>query len=289
VSAKPSALTLLTFNILFDGGELSPESAWEHRRDLCAAVIRSRMPDVIGLQEALRLQLRDLADRLPEYTIVGHQGDEAGEWSNCTAILYRSDRLQVDRVGTFWLSETPDVPESKSWGSEWAWRCTWARFRSGGRPFWVFNLHAGFHVPELVHAGPVILRQVWHLTQDEATALMGDFNAPPESAIWKLLTGWIMLDGVRGDFEDAWLATGHDDHDPEQSRTFHGLGVQPPEGRIDWILFRGPWESESAEIVRWHQNGRYPSDHYPVLACFRFWQRSAGNDQPTAGNRQSFV
>ena len=44
----------------------------------------------------------------------------------------------------------------------------------------------------------------------------------------------------------------------------HRLGQ--PRGRIDWILVGGPVEVRSVETVVHHAEGRYPSDHYPVMA-----------------------
>ena len=48
--------------------------------------------------------------------------------------------------------------------------------------------------------------------------------------------------------------------------TFHGFRGTPGQARIDWILFRGPWSVKSARTVTANQDGRYPSDHFPVLA-----------------------
>jgi endonuclease/exonuclease/phosphatase family metal-dependent hydrolase len=36
--------------------------------------------------------------------------------------------------------------------------------------------------------------------------------------------------------------------------------------RIDWILTRGPVAVERCETVTFNQDGRYPSDHFPVVA-----------------------
>jgi endonuclease/exonuclease/phosphatase family metal-dependent hydrolase len=44
-------------------------------------------------------------------------------------------------------------------------------------------------------------------------------------------------------------------------------------GRIDWILVRGPVEVATAETVLHAVEGRYPSDHYPVVATLRVQPR----------------
>ena len=38
--------------------------------------------------------------------------------------------------------------------------------------------------------------------------------------------------------------------------------------RIDWILYRGSWRVLETETVTRSRDGRYPSDHFPVLATF---------------------
>jgi endonuclease/exonuclease/phosphatase family metal-dependent hydrolase len=48
--------------------------------------------------------------------------------------------------------------------------------------------------------------------------------------------------------------------------TFNGF--QPGRGgaRIDWILTSPDWQPMAAEIITAERDGRYPSDHFPVLA-----------------------
>jgi endonuclease/exonuclease/phosphatase family metal-dependent hydrolase len=50
--------------------------------------------------------------------------------------------------------------------------------------------------------------------------------------------------------------------------TVHGFKGTPGKTRIDWILFRGPWKVKSAETLTDAREGRFPSDHFPVLAVF---------------------
>jgi endonuclease/exonuclease/phosphatase family metal-dependent hydrolase len=38
--------------------------------------------------------------------------------------------------------------------------------------------------------------------------------------------------------------------------------------RIDWILYRGFARALQVETMTTNENGRYPSDHYPVFAIF---------------------
>src|SRR5690606_11157963 len=125
------------------------ENAWHRRRDLLAEVIRDAAPDVVGLQEALATQLDDLARLLPQYSRLGVGRDDGDAAREHSAILYRTSRLEVAggaEQGTFWLSVTPEVPGSKSWGNSIPRICTWARFIDREAPpgspgFYIFNTH----------------------------------------------------------------------------------------------------------------------------------------------------
>ena len=50
--------------------------------------------------------------------------------------------------------------------------------------------------------------------------------------------------------------------------TANGFGPPPSDEvwRIDWILVGGPVAVRSVETVLFNDGGRYPSDHYPVVA-----------------------
>ena len=98
---------------------------------------------MLGLQEALHFQLDEILTALPAYGMVGvgradggHSGDED------SPILYRASRLAVQRVGTFWFSDTPDLIKSNTWGNAIERICTWGLFADRqGRSFYVYNLH----------------------------------------------------------------------------------------------------------------------------------------------------
>ena len=108
---KPEAhldLKAMTFNIRY-GKARDGKNHWDKRKEQIFGVIRKHSPDIVGLQEALRFQIDEIREHLPEYAEIGtaRQGEKNGEYS---AILYRINRFDVDESGTFWLSDTPKVP-----------------------------------------------------------------------------------------------------------------------------------------------------------------------------------
>ena len=70
--------------------------------------------------------------------------------------------------------------------------------------------------------------------------------------------------------------------------TSNGFGPPPDgwEGRIDWILVGGSLEVPTVSTVVHSSEGRYPSDHYPVLARVRVTgngRAEGGRDPETPG------
>jgi endonuclease/exonuclease/phosphatase family metal-dependent hydrolase len=136
------ALRAMSFNIRYDEPR-DGVNAWSNRKTKVGDVIRFHKADLVGVQEALLSQLRDLERMLPDFEWCGvgrTDGKESGEYS---AILYRKARFQLLECKTFWLSETPDKPGSMGWDAAYPRIVTWARFRDhgSGRTFFHFNTH----------------------------------------------------------------------------------------------------------------------------------------------------
>ena len=129
---------VMSFNIRV-GTANDGENNWSKRRGLAFDVIRDYGADVVGLQEAVRFQIDDIREALPEYDETGVGRDDGTTRGEHCCILYRSDRLEVDESDTFWFSDTPEVPGSSHWGNAYIRICTWARFveKSSGRAFYV--------------------------------------------------------------------------------------------------------------------------------------------------------
>ena len=140
-SAPAEPLTVMTFNVRYATAN-DGENRWAVRKAMLFDVIRDADADLIGLQEALDAQLGEIVAASPAYGVVGVGRDDGKTKGEYAAILYRRDRFHVSDAGTFWFSDTPAVPASKSWGNNITRICTWARFVDrGGRAFWHYNLH----------------------------------------------------------------------------------------------------------------------------------------------------
>jgi hypothetical protein len=108
-----SDLCVMTFNLRY--ASASPPNAWSARRPAAKALWDRVRPDVVGTQEGVYLQIKDIAADQPDFAWIG-LGREGGSRGEFMAIFYRRDRLTPLEFDHFWLSDTPDVIGSTTWG-----------------------------------------------------------------------------------------------------------------------------------------------------------------------------
>ena len=269
--AKGEKIRVMTFNLRY----ANPRDpvVWEQRRVMQVDLIEKYSPDIIGTQEGLKEQVDYLMDHLPQYVVVG-EGRKGGDDDEHMAIFYKHSRFRLRELDSFWLSETPEIAGS---GPDVNPRMvTWGRFALITRPstgetsqhrsdyrgvwntqeFYVFNTHffTGRHTQAKINSAQLILdrtrhiRDFGHWSQHRPIFLTGDFNARPGGPEHRILTG----DGTSDDpsqFKDSTDRQGR---------------------RIDWILYRGRVKVTHYEEIDYNVDGRYPSDHLPIIADFEF-------------------
>jgi endonuclease/exonuclease/phosphatase family metal-dependent hydrolase len=260
----PAALDVMTFNIRYGTArENDARDEWSDRAPRVRAVVAEFDPDVLGIQEALRFQIDSLRSWFPDHEETGvgrDDGREAGEYS---AILYREGRLELLDGSTEWLSETPAEPGSKSWGNEIPRIVTWARFRdrSNGRTFYVYNTHWDHQSqPSRERSAAYLLERIRAREhRSDPVIVSGDFNAGEDNpAFQALLAG----DGAV-QLVDTYRAVRTD---TSNVGTFNAFTGATDGAKIDAILATPDWVIRDAAIVRTQIDGRYPSDHFPVIA-----------------------
>jgi endonuclease/exonuclease/phosphatase family metal-dependent hydrolase len=254
---------VLSFNIRY-GTANDGENAWPRRRDLVFEVLRSENADFCGLQEALRFQIDEIREAVPGSAEYGRARGDGGTEGEYSAILYRADRWQLDRGDTLWLSDTPRKPGSTSWGNSIPRIVTWGRFveKKSGRALYVFNSHFDHRSQRSrVKSAKFIAGLIAREAVDAPVVLMGDFNAGEDNpAIAELKQA---PETARLRLVDTFRAL----HPrAENVGTFNGFEGWTSGQKIDYVMTVPSANVESAEIVHLHQNGRYPSDHFPVSA-----------------------
>ena len=259
-------LDVMTFNIRTANGR-DGDNAWPNRKALVVETIERFAPQVVGLQEALDDQIEYLDTMLPDYRWLGvDRGLNGGVGSSeATPIFYRHRELSPIESGNFWLTATPDTPpirradgRRRRGGGRIV---TWARFHhlATGRQIYVFNTHFTLRRGQSqLDSADLIARRVAALPGGTAVVAMGDFNNSAEdSETWRVATA--------GELRDAWVVA---DEQRGATATYGDFGAPGDElsERVDWILVGPGIDVRWVETVLHNDDGRYPSDHYPVAA-----------------------
>ncbi|MFF4258929.1 endonuclease/exonuclease/phosphatase family protein [Streptomyces sp. NPDC001663] len=252
-------LHVMTFNLRF--ASTTEPNSWRDRRPVMRELLHRAHPQIIGTQEGLYQQLRDIDyDLGPDYAWIG-TGREGGSRDESTAIFYDTRRLAPVEHYTFWLSDTPEVIRSNTWGAAFPRIVTWIRFRDladDGREFYVLNTHFD-HASQYARerSASLMIQRIAQLDHSLPVVVTGDFNvAAHENPVYDTLTGSGLV--------DAWDAAARRS---ALYGTFHGYkGLTPNGERIDWIL-TSPWvTTHRASVNTFSVNGQFPSDHLPVEA-----------------------
>jgi endonuclease/exonuclease/phosphatase family metal-dependent hydrolase len=249
-------LTVLSFNIRYGTAD-DGDNHWTKRREQLFALLRGQQADVVGLQEALHDQLEEIVRAVPGYAYVGvgrSDGRQAGEYA---AILYRPARLTPRRSDTFWFSDTPGVVKSVSWGNRIERICTWAYFEDRDGPaFYVYNVHLDHESqPSRERSAELLMRVVTARDPKAPVIVTGDFNSGEDNPAAQI---------VARTLRDTFRARHPDE---KEVGTFTGFTFGKTTGdKIDYVFVEPGHRILAAEILRDSTDGRYPSDHFPVMA-----------------------
>lgn len=262
---KPlSPLKVMTFNLRYLNVHDPSPHTWEERRPVVKACIESESPDLIGTQEGVYEQIKAIDADQPDYNWIG-LGRSGGSRGEYTAVFYRPDRLEPLEYDYFWLSDTPNVIGSVTWGHKCQRMVTWVRFRdlSNNQQFYFWNTHFDHDSQSAREkAAELVLQRVQALKTPLPVVLVGDFNAAARRNMsYDILT-------APEAFTDTWFSATQ--RPEEDFATYHGYKSPTPDGaHIDWILTRGPITAQETHIVTFQQNNQYPSDHFPVAATLQ--------------------
>ncbi|PSP55612.1 endonuclease [Halobacteriales archaeon QS_1_67_19] len=262
----PSELRVMSYNVRYDNPN-DGDDVWRNRREQVASTIRFHCPDVVGLQEALQAQTRDLDDRLPEYEWLSAGRPDVENAGEYAAIGYQTDRFNLEDEGTFWLSETPDDAGSVGWDAMLPRlvRRAELRERDTGVTLHHYNTHFDHDGEQArLESAKLLLDRIDERVPDDPVIVTGDFNCREGSPPYEHLTGRDKASAGRSLFDTHTYAK-HRHHGPTTSMTdFNNL---IPDKKIDHVFVTGDVEVILHGVLSdTYGNGRYPSDHLPVVA-----------------------
>lgn len=235
-------------------------NSWGNRKEKVASMIRFHHADIIGLQEALLVQIEDLIKILPEYDWSGIGRDDGKEKGEFSAILFRKNRFELLEGSTFWLSETPDSV-SLGWDAAYLRIATWVKLKekNTGKAFIHLNTHfdhKGMEARE--NSANLIIKKLSEIKNNIELPIIitGDLNCTHESEPYKM-------------FASSFLDTRTNSIYPfyGSNITFNGFDNSIiPANIIDYIFVNDLVSVYQSGIIGETFNGNYPSDHMPVIA-----------------------
>ena len=258
-AADSQPIVVATYNIRMqttaDSGNL-----WVNRAPMVSALIRFHEFDVFGTQEGFRNQLTDLQKNLPQFDFYGVGRDDGKEAGEHSAIFYRRDRFTLVNKGDFWLSETPDQP-SKGWDAKCCNRlCTWVQLqdKQSGKSFYFFNAHFDHEgVTARKESSRLIIQKIQQLSGKDPAIFCGDLNCNQQSEPYQNF----MNSGILEDsFRKVNFPYGN-------NGTYNGFGANTGSTDIiDHIFVSSQFAVSKWGILSDSYLGKYPSDHFPVVA-----------------------
>jgi len=262
-------IKVMSFNIRYGAADDGTNS-WSYRREFVVETIRTFNPDLLGLQEVLEFQAEFLRTNLTDYAFHGVGREDGVRKGEFVPLMYRRDRFEPLDDGHFWLSTTPEIPGSKSWDSSLPRMLSWVALRDrhgDDRPFVFANVHFDHRGTEARKESAQLIRQRAEEVLDQYPVILtGDFNTTEDDAPYAIL---VQAQGSTGvPLIDTYRFI-HPDRSPLEASFSAWTGVRNG-SRIDWILHSPQFTTLNANINTTRDQGRYPSDHYPVEAVLRF-------------------
>jgi endonuclease/exonuclease/phosphatase family metal-dependent hydrolase len=250
-------LSVMSFNLRTEYGN-DGKNHWDNRKEAIVKMFNNLTPDIFGVQEAESGMLDYLQTNLPHYNTIsmGRDYENTGE-SN--AIFYNRDKYELLNSNTFWLSETPNEV-SRGWDAVCNRIVTWAHLKDleTDKTFYFFNTHFDHKGKRAQkESGKLLLSKIEAITNmDESIFISGDFN---------VLIRDKALQPIIDNFYEARRFANQTDN----IKSFNFFGKYPLTRNIDFIFYKSA-RALSFRTVSEDYGVPYISDHYPIIAHFKF-------------------
>ena len=247
-----------TFNIRLDT-ETDKENQWKNRAAVVSQLIEFHDFDIVGTQEGFHHQLQDILKALPQYAIYGKGRDDGKQAGEHSAILYKKDKFELLAQGDFWLSETPETP-SLGWDAKCCKRiCSWVylKDKKTKKSFYFFNAHYDHQgVTARKESSKLILEKIKTIVKDKPVIFTGDLNGNHSSDPYLIIAD---SDILKDTYKQVKQPYAH-------SNSFNGFGAQlKGNSIIDHVFVSKHFKTYRWGLLTDSYQGKYPSDHFPVL------------------------
>ena len=265
----PDSLRVATYNVHYISlyrkeGNWGTDH-WNERKQSLDRVFKYLKADVVAFQEmesfggsdddSVNLVRSWLLSNNPQYSAAA-----IGPWKNFPStqpVFYRKDKIELVSQGWFFFSEMPDKIYSRTFNGSYPAFASWVEFldKTTRRNFKVVNVHLDFSSRKnRTRSVDLTVQRIkpW-IESGEIVLLAGDLNARHGSGLHKKLNS-VGLEFV-----------------PVKGSTYHfnrGINLF---GAIDHIAYTPGIELIGRPVVVRTKAGKvWATDHYPVVADFKF-------------------
>ena len=260
--ASAQQFTVMSYNIRYDNPSDGINN-WHERKQEMADWLKKQDYLLFGLQEGLSHQVNFIDSALTKYAYVGVGRNDGKLSGEMCPIFYRTEYLNLEKTGTFWLSPSGDTA-SVGWDAALPRICTYALFKqiNTGNYFYVFNCHLDHQGEQARIQSVALIHKMidsMNLLQ-YPVILMGDLNSVPNTEpIYFLKTH----------YSDSRTSAAFSFE--ENEGTFNNFNTTAlPEKRIDYIFLKGIYAKQYLAITNKRKNGLWMSDHLPVTVNIQF-------------------
>lgn len=271
-NSKYNSIKIMTFNIRYENNE-DGFNNWEYRKYIfekyLIILIKENNFDFICFQEVLRNQLHFIVNILPNYNFYCKGRSDEEERDNFKGemcpIFYLRNKYEFVDGYTFWLSNTPHK-KSCSFGNTIPRICTYGYFlnKFNQEKVLIFNAQLDHISKNAQVEGIKLIKKEIKSNHDyigkSTIFLTGDFNFNPtidyDGYKFALNTSIVLLDSC--DEKNKSQITYHEFLGEKIKIKYH----------IDYILYNDTCKCIHYEINKSEIEGKYPSDHYPIICKF---------------------
>jgi len=256
-------LKVATFNVRY-ANRSDTGNMWVDRAPMVASLIEFHDFDIFGTQEGLKNQIDDMKNALPAYTYYGKGRDDGQDKGEHSVVFYKKDKFTLLKSGDFWLSETPDKP-SLGWDAKCCNRiCSWVYLqdKKSKKKFYVFNAHFDHQgVVARIESSKLILQKIKAIAGNEPVIFTGDLNGDHASKWYKTLLESEQLDDTYRQVKNPYT----------NNASFNSFGASLKRSNIiDHIFVTKHFTATKWGILSDSFHGKFPSDHFPVVAIISF-------------------
>lgn len=234
------------------------------RRPVMKEVLTPYDADSMGFQEVTWRWKEWLKEDYPGYTQLGimRYGDNyKGNASNeLDLLMYKTDKFELIRQETIWLSDTPYVEASKTWGGTNPCTFVYAhlKLKSTGEEIVHFTTHFSHDSDEAkTKSGPQMSQFIYDYMQkygDLAIYATGDYNIDPNHSSYNDMTSVLQ--------DPYYVAKEKYGYNTGGALDIEGGYLKEASSRIDFIFINNSaMIVDKYEVIDKNINGIQPSDH----------------------------